>query len=543
MIPRPAAVVAALEHFAGSRPPRLDCLEPPVLDSIYLRADVAALTEMAGLEAGAEGSVERAVWTARLVAAVREQNADLIAGLAKPPPKDKWGYIRSLVLVPQSSPQATVRLTEALQAQSLTVELDGHARQLSVQPIPGEMPAGYMRLVITGLPQGYARVGLTERLLQAVGHGSDEVSVVFERAGRVGLPEGTGLAVDALPDLSRVVAVVKAISPGGHRLPKLPRVLRTADWVATISVQTAALSDLTPTLAAHRRQRGGRRPDAPSHPPPPASASPTPPFGNLTGVFASSGITPEVLALGPEPLAPKAVRMARQPGDMRGLGSGALAAGSTHTPFVPAVASPTEHEEEPMPDAPALPLQPPPPELTMQPAPLLEELPSDPGFGVACGWVLDETDLCQEEAQRAVLSASTMQPQAWEAAAGTTRSPDLPVAFRRAIHTQLAATHGAAVASALEVTLPQGLTAGAEMLGEDEGAADGLAAAAATDGRGRSYAAAARAATRLSPSPRRSSRTHEPPREWWAPPPPPPPPLSPASPHCRATHERGGGPQ
>ena len=159
-----------------------------------------------------------------------------------------------------------------------------------------------------------------------------------------------------------------------------------------------------------------------------------------------------------------------------------------------------------MPDAPALPPLMPSPELSMLAAPPLEpQLPDDPGFGAACGWVQDETELSKADAERCVLAAIQMQPQAWSAAAGAARSLDLPPAFRAAIHVQVAAEHGADAAAPLAVPEAAGLPASLDLPGGTAGDDDAR-------GRQRSYAAAAAAA----PPPRRSSRQRGSAGEWWS---------------------------
>ena len=524
----------ALDNLRRRGTPRLGGSEPPLEGSIYLRLDLAAPAEEAGAElAGAAGSEERGIWLARLVAAALDQHASLLAGIASTPPKNRWPTLGSIVMVPPATANTTM-LVDVLTAQSIAVELDGTAWRLPVQAVAGELPPGHVRVVVKGLHPAHAREGLMEALLSAAGYAPDEVTVVSERGGHAGVPGAAGVPAGLLVDLSVMVAVVKAPARD-LLLSKLPDQLYTEWWNITIAVTPVAMGDLAPAFGQRSGPRGGSRRAAPASS---LGSLQRHAIGPMTRVYEANGITSEIVEAGPEPVAEAALRRGRQPGDVRGLGSTGVARGAATGPPPPRAAGP---REQPMPDAPETLPEPPPPEHTMQDAPPLEPgLPPEPGFDAACSWVMEEADLSQLEARRAVLEAIRRQPAAWAMAAGAGRPADLPRPFRQAIHTQVAVIQGSAVAAPLEV--PDRCTDGeappAETAADAEtGGAGGQGAVAAAAPLARpSYAAAAAAAAPRRVLPLRESR--RPPGDYWVASLSPPPRI----PSSRAGG-RGAGPQ
>ena len=545
----------ALRGLQRARRPRLGVKEAPLPNALWLKADLAGAVAAAPLPEAAEhptvaggepASAGCGQFRRRLFIALTAQHPGLVEGIHGLP-ATAHGWCRSegcsVLLVPGVAEESQALLMEAIENQSLPVDLDDCHFRVPVAAVVGAMPADHVRVVIKGLPCDYARQGLLEALLGAAGYApGDGCVVVSERGGLVTL-EGVTLSV---PDLGVVVGVVKTPA-GDPRLCRLPEAIAVDDWQAVLSV-FGVTHNPAPPPAPHRPRLQHRPQPVPRRHRAPAA---------LDRVYAAHGLTPAAVAAGSPPVAVAAQRASRLPGDRGGLGAFPGPAMQTSPPvWVPAQGSlPVQQSSAAAASPPSAdvsmldaPVGTPPPPLADSPMPDAARppaLPGDPLVAVACGWIQDETALTAAQARDVVHSMVSCQPAVFERHAGTTMAGDLTREIRQILHDQGGALYGSEAVAALAPCLPASLSVDEASVGAAaEGTAvatagpvapglrppPGLRAGAAHRGRGQD------GGSQSGTPPRRSSREHHPPKAFWQLPPTPPHPAD--SPRQR---DRGGG--
>lgn len=459
----------------------------------------SALDELQGGTEGAAGSdTLRMALLQQLLDALQSQHAALLRGWASAPKQSEWRQLRKVRFVVHTTEAAQAALLAAAQDQRLTVRLGDAVVALPVTPVAARLPADHAQIEMRGVPDGCARQGVTEALLAAAGYGPEQgVAVAHERLGMVRGPTGEP---QRLGRLDMVVAVV-ATPRGDGLLQRLPRQVQIAGQEVSIEVHASLALPAVQLRGAATPGRGG----APRGP-------------VLDRVGAAHGLTREVRAAGPPPVAEEAVRRSLPPGCRAGLGSGPTAAITPPPP--PPRPLPTLLVPRPLPD------------IEVPDAPPLPVLPLDePLFGAAVEYLQDATELTQEEMHQVVLEVRRHNPAEYMEFSGVTRVGDLPQSLKLALHLQARHSFGArgglpcSVSDAWEQGEETASEEGAMSEGEgcpasgpachDGGEGAGLVAQPAYR-RGRSQSQCSGAVASMpQPSPRSSSRVHTPTPEWW----------------------------
>lgn len=456
-----------------------------------------ALDELqCGVEGAAGSDALRMALMQQLLDALQSQHAALLRGWAGAPKQSEWRQLRKVRFVVHTTEAAQAALLAAAQDQRLTVRVGDAEVALPVIPVAARLPADHAQIEMRGVPDDCAREGVTEAVLAAAGYGPEQgVTVAHERLGMVRGPTGEP---QRLGRLDMVVAVV-ATPRGDGLLQRLPRLVQLGGQEVSIEVQASlTLPAVQLSGAAMPRQRGPV----------------------LDRVGAAHGLTRQVRAAGPPPIAEEAARRALLPGSRSGVG------------FAPQVAAaPPPPPPRPLP----APLPPPSlPDIEVPDAPPLPELPLDePVFGAAVEYLQEATELTQDEMHEVVLDVRRRNPAEYTECRGASRVGDLPVSLKMALHRQARNCFGArgglprSVSDAWEQGEETGSEAGAVSEGEGcstdghachEGVEGGGAGRQPQQRRGRSRsrrrgAAAAHMPQRMAS--RSSSRARTPPTEWW----------------------------
>lgn len=497
-------IAESLEQLARDRPPWLGVAEYRPFGSLLLVADLAAVVDAAGLSGDCASQLACSV-----ACGLVRQHSELVYGFACQPGHRRWHRLAALELVLQETDAAPALLQDALAAQSLVVQVDGTAHTVPVSARAARLPADHVQVTLRGLPTCYAREGVLEALLRGCGYTPESAMVVHERAGVASLSGGEVVRV---PVLDMTVGVVH-VDREDALLRNLPaRLLHPGGaWVIEVQVESAVLRSSTPLLRS---------------PPPPRPARPTVAASggqqHLSRVFVAHGVTAEVVAGAAGPVADEVLRMARQPGDRRGLGDASVAAPLAPSPPLPPPAPPASAAGAS------------PPELPMPQAAPLPQVPlDDPVFDAACQLLVEEADLQSGEAQQVVLAVRAHAPSAYGSSAGVTRPAQLSRELRQALHAQASSLVGEEQAAPLLV-LPSLPATVDELLSEGSGSeGEGPPAApvqqqpppgqrrrldSAPSGSGVAAPAAPSApAAPPSAQPRRSSRPLQRPQPFWMP--------------------------
>ena len=357
-----------------------------------------------------EGEV-RAALCSDLVAAVIRQHQGLIAGLATYVRPTEWGLADWLQFAARGGEAAEGLLLEVLQAQALSVEVQGRRVAIPAAPAVARLPPGHVQVTFRGVPFFYARQGFSEAMLAAAGYSAARgTCVAHERPGFQVGPDRVRLT--GVPALDTVVSVVRT-PPGDPALHQLPRGLQLGGVVVSISVQDGVVV-------------GAGRPIRRT----PAAAAPgTRRDATMARLGAAHGLTSAVLAAAPPLVADLLEPLSRAPGARGGLG------------FVPAGSAPPPPPPPPPPRAAAAPAPSLAPEFPMPDAePPPAPPPDEPVFGAAAQLV--EDFFSSEEAAQLVVAVRTQQPAVYAACAGASRPGDLSAGFRCALYTQAVALFG-----------------------------------------------------------------------------------------------------
>lgn len=352
-----------------------------------------------------------------LLTALISAHRGKIAGLISHPPRNRWHEVGWVQLAVEGDEATQQWLIATITAQALDVVVRGQPVAVPARASLARLPPGHVQVVLRGVPFYYARAGLTDSVLGAVGYTADRgVAVVHERAGVVVGPAGERL--EGLPSLDTVVAVVRT-PPGDRSLQSLPPAVPCGSWVMHIAVE----GSVVPGAGFSFRR--------PPPPPPPRREE------VLRRVGAAHGLTAAVLAAAPPLLADVVGQRALPSGSHAGLGFGrdgpaALAPPAGPPPPPPAGA------EFPMPDAG------PPPRI------LLDE----PVFGAALEYAQEWGDLSHEDAVCLVSAVRECCPTEYHACMNAARVSDLSLGLRFALYCQAASRWGEEAAAALR---PEGV--------------------------------------------------------------------------------------
>jgi hypothetical protein len=411
------AVHAALEDLFTSQCPYLtstDDFRPPgcLLLSVNVGEAVSSWDcddqgDQPQLDAAARGALACDILSA-LISAHRGQ----IAGLVTHPPRTRWHEVGWVQLAVAGDEAAQQWLIATVTAQALAVEVRGRPVAVPARAVLARLPPGHVQVVFRGVPYFYARTGLTEAVLRAVGYSSaGGTAVVHERAGVVVGTAGERLA--GIPSLDTVVAVVRT-PPGDRTLQCLPASVPCGGGVLQLAVE----GFVVPGAAFSFRR--------PPPPPPPQREA------VLRRVGAAHGITAAVLATAPPLLADLVGQRAQPPGSHTGLGFGRAERAAPAPPARPPPLPPPA-VEFPMPAAD------PPPRLPL----------AEPVFGAALEYAQDWGDLSYEDAVRLVSAVRECCPTEYRACVNAARVSDLTPGFRYALYCQAACRWGEEVAAAL----------------------------------------------------------------------------------------------